>query len=469
MARLTIDKTQFFAGEKSEDFIDDGGYSKDSTGVNPIYRKGMIFGMDTTDTEIDTSQSEAIIASCKDEDILGNDLMILDDTGQLFSIDGTTKTARGDGSTAGGSWSDGTTDLVYYKGDIFGTTSTEVVRFSGSNYSTVDDDWWTNTQSHGGLQGNYRHPMEIVEGILYIADKDDIHLWDGTNSQEDAMTLPGDCNITAMVKHPNGRYLIAFTAGTANFSGNQNSQIIAYVIDTVSLEFIQEIPLDEQVGSAIVKKGTVYVRYGYQNMKFGYFDGTGIQPIRLLPGDGNESLNGYKQTMKHWKDFIVITTDDHIYAYGEINPGQNAFWKVYSKDGDCLFADALSNDELLIQYEGTGGAEPIISRDYNQAGGDLNFKTGKITLPYKAMVTKIIVEHGEYDGTGAFGFDTYYIDTNGNRVQVGDIRYQDLGNTLRSSEMYMNVLCDSYIDLEFDLTNDDFGFSKFIIEYEPAE
>ena len=468
MARITIDKTQFFAGERSEDFIDDGGYSADSRGVNPTIRKGMIHGVDTLDDSIDSTPDGETIASCKDEELLGHDLMTLDDVGKLYSINGTTKAEIADAGTANGSWSDGTSDLIPFRGDLFATTTREVVRFSGSNYASVDHDWWTNTRSHGALENSYRHPMEVVEGVLYIADKDNLHLWDGTNSQENAMTLPGDCNITAMVKHPNGRYLIVFTAGTANFAGTQNSQIIAYVIDTVSLEFIQEVPLNEQVGAAKVNKGIVYVRYGHENMKFGFFDGSAVQLIRQLPTDGNESLAGYKHTMQLWKEFLLITTDDHVYAYGEINPGQNAFWKAYTREGDCLYCDALDNDHILIQHE-DGGDEPMIRRDLSVAGGGMSFQTGKITLPYEAMITKITFEHEEYSGSGTFGFDVYQITTDDERIQIGDVLYNNLGNKVRRTSIYPNVFVDTNMDLEINHSNDILGFSKIVIEYESAE
>jgi len=467
MQTLTIDKTQFFAGERSEDFVDDGGYGQNSSGINPIYKRGMIYGQESAPTQLSADLGADIIASCVDEDLLGNDRVLVDDDGQLYTVKGTTLTARANGGTASGNWNDGTTDLIYFRGRIYGTTTTEIVRFTGSDYTSVDDDWWTVTEGRGGLQSSYRHPMEVVEGILYIADKDDIHLFDGSNSQEDAMTLPGECNITAMVKHPNGRNMIAFTSGTANASGTLNSKIHAYVIDTVSLEFISEIELEEQIFSAHVHKGVVYVRYGEGGHKFGYFDGSAIQPIRII-GEPGDSLDGYKHTMKTWGDFLIITTDDKVFAYGQIFPGTNAFWTIDDKADDFIFADLTKDNRILVQYE-DGSSEKVILRDFEEIGIELNFETGQISLPVEGAIRKITFEHSEIPATGTWGFDVFYEDTDSDAVQIGNVEYDDHGETIRKSTIYCNVFCDTYFNIRLSNDNGAIGFSKMIIYYEGNE
>lgn len=471
MQTFVIDATTFYKGERSEEFSFDGGFGFQSNLYNPIYKRGMIYGMDNTPTEIENDLGSTIACSYIDEKLSGDDLVVVteDETLYLFKDEAIRTSTSFSAMT--GSISQGTSDVVVFKGDVYITGTTQIVRMSGTDYSTVDAVWWTTTRGKGSLESSYRHHMTIVEGIIYVADKDHIHLIESsTVVQEDAMTLPGQCNITTMVKHPDGRHLIAFTAGTANFSGQQNTNSIAYVIDTVSLQFVQEIPISDQVTAAIVKNGSVYVRYGEYGQMFGSFSDDGITPIRKLTEETDAGM-GYKHSMKHFVNgHIMISTPDKVWGYGDLGGGENAFWTIYQDRPDGLYyADFLGDKKVMIQTDPEGSTKPVIYIDFDTIGTGMNFYTGKLSLPANVAIRKVLFEHAEYSGSGTLAADVRWVDTAGDDASFGSIDYDDTGDVSRQYVIFVNRFVDTYVEMLIQGANGNLGISKIIIYYEPID
>ncbi|KKP97241.1 MAG: hypothetical protein UR99_C0017G0024 [Candidatus Moranbacteria bacterium GW2011_GWD2_36_12] len=330
MQIIEIGANVFQNGTFLDDNIEGLGLSPSYKGHNYFKGKGAVMypqpGLITIAISGSTLAHE-MVASCLDPAYLGNDGYFVDNGGKFWVLDGDTLTYKQIDDTAGHTYNFGNVDIKVFNGDIFCTCDDDIVKLT-NDMASIDKTWWTVTKGKSGLSGSFRHPMEIVEDTLYIADQDEIHTYDVAGVATSAwMTLPGGVNITALVKHPNGVYLMAYVSATANYSHSKKARAKLFIIDTTAGEFLQEIEIDDQVEGAINVGGINYVTYGDN---FGYFNGQGL---KLLKKIDFVSSPVYSQRLSAVGNTVLVpefkSNVRSLMAYGDVNGKGNIFFYPY--------------------------------------------------------------------------------------------------------------------------------------------
>jgi hypothetical protein len=420
---------------------------------------GALHGTPSATTIGSGTMVKKILANIVDPAYLGNDAYYVDDSGNFYTKDGGTFTKDQTDST--NTYTLGTTDLIHYKGEIFATATDEVTKLT-ANLAAIDTAWWTTTRGHSVLNGNYRHPMEVVEDTLYIADEYKIHTWDGTTSVAAAMSLPPDVNITSLRKHPDGRHLIAFCGVTANYSHTQGGGGKAYIIDTVNLEWTQEIPLESQVEGSRVVSGVVYVTYG---KNFGYFDGSALQWLRDLETSGTT----YSHCITDIEGTVAFRDGDEIICYGDVGAG-NVFWNLKDTGTSALSALLYVGDNTIqYSYDASGtGVLKEIDLD-NSTEGLVEIVTNPISTAGELWLRKVSLAHD--NPTGYCSFRYQYYDEDQELTEFRQIEYNVGGGPAipRRTRVDLNARVESANVRVYQESGTAAPFYKLTIEYESAE
>lgn len=469
METIVIDANNFILqGVSVNDYLADAGYSPKSKGFNPLYTKGVLYPQPPI-TDISGIEGN-VVASINDPNILGNQAYILDNEGKFYTLDESNLLTKRqtDGTRA---YTSGTSDFIRFNGYTYATSETDIAQITGSNLSVAADfTWWTTTRGHANLNSSYRHPMEVVEDTLYIADANLIHTWDGTTSVPSAITLPNIWNITCMVKHPNGRDLIAFCSETTNYSHLKGGRAVAFIINTFSLEFTQEIPLDSQVEGARIVGGILYVTYG---KNLGYFTETGIQFLRELEITLFGRELAYKHHLNDLDGHLLIVEDKNILAFGDLGKGKVFWYPITNEQGSGATSQNINsvlstgNRRILYGTEQSNGTEKLFLADFktlSTSGGPV-FYTNRYTFPRKVWIRRIEVIHTALSGTGYY--EIGYVNEDNSTTFIKNITIAEAGAVSRG-----RADCNIYTDLAqiyLQTNNNVVGLKKIIIYYEPAE
>lgn len=415
---FTIDFKNFIAGDSQRERIPDKGFSPNSYGLNLTYEKGMLYFGDSGTDIGSTTIVDDIIAGAPDTSYLGNDCGFVDESRNFYTLSGTTLTKRQTGASK--NYVNGTTDIIFFKGNWIVTSDTDIALLGGTSMSTLTEDWWTGTLSKTALSATGRHPLEQVEDTLYIGDVDKIHTWDGTTGVYNAMTLPNSVYITSLRKHSDGRHLIAFCGTTADYSHTKGARGNIFLIDTVNLEFIREIDVETQVEGSRNVSGVTYVTYG---KNFGYFDGTAIQFLRTL----NTSDTTYSNAIGNFDDFVTVRDGRNILCFGNLGAG-SAWWTLYRADGNSTHIINQGSSKIVVAYNSSGAklyqvsfAAPLI---YGQ------FFSNKYLLGQRMAIRRIEVIHTKTPASGTHSFGLYFYDESGAPQFLGTKSYTNNQQTI---------------------------------------
>lgn len=447
-------------GHSTDKWQGDRGFSPESTGIHLTKERGVVYAQ-PAETDRGTNLTGNVVASVTDPAYLGNDMHLVDDEGAFYTLDGATLTKRQtDGS---GTYQLGTTDLIVFKGNTYSTPQANVTKLTGSDMTAIDATWWTVTEGHGALSNNYRHPMEVVEDTLYIADQNDIHTYDGTTSVASAMSLPTGVNITSLRKHPDGRHLIAFCGATANFSHTIGATGKIYLIDTVTLEFVREIKVDSQVEGSILVGGVVFVTYG---TVLGFFNGDGIQPIPNSQPLASQTT--YSHNLGNMEDILLVRDTTSVLAYGDVGKG-NVFWKIYK---NATNSNPINNvhykgdNKLVVGFsDGSGGGE-LMEMDYDSAGVEGLLVCNRIDFGSKVWIRRIDIEHTKSNPSGTTEFVVSSKDVEDALTTLKTVTYSS--QSITRTEIHTNVQAQIF-QLQLAWGTDDVGVRSVTIWYESAE
>lgn len=467
METIVIDANNFILGASLNDNSQNGAYSPKSKGINHLYSQGKLY-FQPAETDLSSSLEGNFIASTPDPTLGGNDAYILDDEGKFYTLNGSTLTKRQ--TDGAGSYVFGTADMVNFNGEVFATSAQNVIRLTGTDLSTIDATWWTVTRGHSSLTNNARHPLLVVEDTMYIADANLLHTWDGTTSVPSALVLPNIWSITAMVKHPNGRDIIAFCTNTADYSHTRGGRAVAFIINTVTLEFTQEIPIDSQVEGARLVGGILYVMYG---KNLGYFTDSGVVFLRRLEDIALQGGRlGYKHHLGEMEGHLLVVEKDNVLAYGDLGAGKVFWYPLNNKQNAGQNIDAIAvigTGKLIYGTQSSGGVEKLYKLDYYDNTGNTvstRLYTNRYSFPRKVWVRRIEVQHDTFSASGA-GLEIYNVLMSGSVEQVGVHSYT-LDGGVNASRYDTNIYTDN-LQLYFSWLNIVQGISKIIIYYEPAE
>lgn len=434
MQPIVIDTNNFIRGESKTRNSNDGGFSPLTKNINLIKTKtdGALHGTPSASSLGVGTMVKEIVAGTVDPAFLGNDAYMVDASGNFYKLSAGTLTKSQTDAT--NTYQLGTTDIKVFMGEIFATSQGDIAKLT-SGLAALDHDWWTNTRSHSALQTSYRHPMEEVEGVLFIADEYRIHTWDGTTSVASAMSLPTDVNITSLRKHPDGRHLIAFCGTTANFSHIRGSGGKVFIIDTVNLEWIQEVRVEGQVEGSRVVGGVVYVTYG---TNFGYFNGSGLVWLRNLT-----SATTYSHSITALEDVIVIRDSDELICYGDVGAGR-VFWNLADTSFSLTAILAITPKKILYSYLTGGGTGVLNQIDLDGTENGAQIVTNPISGGVRLWIRRVDVEQDNVSSYVATRFRYYQPDGNLNEFAYIE---QNIGATSQVPRHYRvntNVLGDNY-------------------------
>lgn len=454
MQAITLfDSNSILNGESINDYVANRGFSKESYGLNLMAEKGVLYFMDLP-TSRGTNVTNDIIASTIDPSYLGNDTYHLDDGGAFYTVNGATVTKRQTDST--NTFNLGTSDLITFRGATFATSTTEVTYLTGSNLTTIDATWWTVTRSHSALGANYRHPMEVVEDTLYIADQYYIHTWDGSTSVSQAMSLPQDVNITSLRRHPDGRHLIAFCGISANYSHTRAGGGRIYLIDTINLEWVSEIITETQVEGSLDVGGVIYATYG---KNVGYFNGAGLEFLREL----ETSATTYSHCLGAMEDILLVRDGVNVLAYGNLGAGR-VWWNLYRYDSNTITNIQYKGDNKLLVAD---NATNLYEVDYDNKSIYGRFETNRINSAGQVWIRKILVYHTETADVGTFAFDVISIDQNDDTTTIKQPSYINTGG-ISITRVDCNILTTND-KLRINPSNAGIGYKKIVIYVENGE
>ena len=311
----------FIRGMSSTDFIEDGGFSPLTQGVNLTLAQGLIYApADYTDAS--TNVTGSVIASCEDPLTSGADRVFLDNEGTYYSFNGTTMTAaRTDVVNA---YVQGKTDMAAYSGAVFATSDATIVKW------VVDSSF--NATYASFSNNNVPHPVLVFEDNIYYGDKNLLLRQNGVSgAPATILTLPTSQTIVALGIDPGtGRMLISITEGLNLSDTLFRTNRVAYY-DGFSNKALKVVIVDDMITAFCPVGGIMYIGYG---RNLGYWTGAGIQFLRKIDIDFVSTDLLYKQHFTNSGRTLYFIEGNRIIAHGDIiGDGNKVFYPVFENFG----------------------------------------------------------------------------------------------------------------------------------------
>lgn len=444
-------KTQnFLAGESQAENIADKGFSPNSYGINPLNVLGMLYFIPSETDRGGAVLTGNIVASCFDPLLTTNDVArFVDDEGAFYNFDGATLTKV---YTSAQTFQLGTSDIIPFNGSTgairyYASSQTSIVQLSDS-FAILDNGWWS------GLQSGHRHPLEVVEGEMFIGDQNTIWYWNGASSGI-AFTLPSEVSVTSLRKHPDGKTLLAFCGEQQNFSHTRNGGGKVYFCDPVIRDWTKEVKLETQVEGSILIGGVVYVTYG---KNLGYFDGGGLRFLKAL----QNSATTYSQCLKNFEDKLMFRDGRYVYLYGDFGGGK-MFVKVFRTTNTQSVNNVMyaGGNALLAAYSDGAGGGLLKEVDLDSSGVNGVWESNPIDFGEEVKIKRIDLLHSSSDATTRVQYSS--VDIAGTANLIEDISYAGATNKTR-------INCDITTDifkLKINPLAGTFGFKSIRIYYDP--
>lgn len=437
METIIIDDKNFIAGMSSNRFTADGGYSPDSGGVNLIIEPGTLQPQPSKTSLHSTVLADRPVAMLENRlnnTVTDTETIVVGHLGHIYLLSGSTLTDKNPSPSVQYPWV--VSDIEEIGGSVFITSSTDITRVTTASLGTIDEAWWVTTKGQTSLAGGTPHIITKVEGDGYISDGPRIHKINSSLGVTYAwMTLP--YFITAMVKHPDGRHLIAFTSDGENSYGIKNTKSSAFIIDTVTAQFIAEKPLAYVVQGAREHEGVIYVGYG---ANLGYFNGDSISFLRKLGITISSASNQYlilKHHLASMGNQLLVAEGTKVLAFGNIgsNPTK-VFWYCTNNDqadsNELWALYATAQDQLIYGTDSDASARRLYKVDFANAEGDTNkWWSNVYTFPKKAWIRRVDIETQALPS--GCSFVAYYrTDPDGSATELAWISQSVLGSVTES-------------------------------------
>jgi hypothetical protein len=240
------------------------------------------------------------------------------------------------------------------------------------------------------------------------------------------MTLPNNINITAMIKHPNGIYLMVFACEVVNYSHTQKAKAKIFVVDTISGEFLQEIDIADQTEGVVNLDGTIFTFYGDN---FGYFNGAGTKLIRKY---GYYLRPNYSHRVTTLGNVLFFTDFENghqsILAYGDVNGKGNIFHYPFYRLGDTNRTIynilAIGQSSILINYYLSGFK--LVRLDFSAStNGGKKILSHKRTMDANSWIRRVDLYTEALVSDS--GMTVSFLDNSESAVQAGTITYASEG------------------------------------------
>jgi len=469
---ITVDAKDFVAGMSSSDEISDGGFSADTDQINIKAEVGVLHA---PAAPVDNSDNLTgyFISACPDPNYLGDEKKFLDNEAAFYELDGSTITKQVTASSA--TFSEGTSSLTPFWGNWYMSTQNnggdDVVKWNGN--ATLDEDWWsTLSGATSSLQPAAQRPLLVYEDRLWIADKEKLHNFDGTDPTVGKLVFDTFASITAMGIDPGSGYMLIAThsTGGSNASATKNGLAKIYIYDGFSDKPLRAIIVDGMVTAFYTLGGQTYVFYGN---KMGYWNGSGITFLRQLDVNWSSSTLVFPAHITNIDNTLYFVDGLRVIAYGEILPGRKIFYPAFKQLTSahtirCI--TAISKDELGISYSDGGSSGKFVefSVDSVATSGNLAFKTNRYSFDRPVFIRSVYIETATAVANNDSVCLVYLNDETDTDTQSNVLQNLTGGNIYHIETDSFDKKVRS-VQFKFVGQGAGIGFRRFIISYDVAE
>lgn len=447
-----ITAKDFILGESQSAYIADRGFSPTSYGLNLTKERGALYFKEASTDRGSTTLTGNLVAKGKDSDT-ANDQYFVDDEAAFYTLLSATFTKQ---FTGVNTYTLGTTDIKNFAGsgsELMYVSSQTAIAQCALNFATVTENWWT------GLTSSYRHPLEEIEGELFIADGNIIYFWNGTTSGT-AFTLPAGKQVTTMRRHPDGKTLIAFATDKANYSHTAPSEGYAYFCDPSIRDWTREIKLESQVEGTRLVGGVLLCSYG---TTIGYFNGDGLSFLKKQATSGTT----YSQSMDNMDDIFLVRDGPYVLAFGDLGAGK-VWWKMVGNVGLNNLNIVMHKGDSVILFAGTDGAGggTLYEVDMKNSGSDGVFRTNQLNFGGEAKVKRIDLYHDATNTAGTTTIQLATLDDSGSLATIEDRVH--VNQNVKFDRFDCDVKVQGTSQFFLNPQNDDIGYRVIRIYYDPV-
>lgn len=410
-------------GMSSSEFIQDGGFSPLTEGINPTKQPGLIyFSAEKVDQTDDLTDD--LIASCEDG-TLGTsavDRIFVDDAGKYYDWDGTTlDNIATDGGTPNGGYAKGNTQMISFgitnnRANIFTTNGQYITRLElSSDTLTATFKQFTFNASSASLVAP--HPCIVFENNAFYGDG---NLLRRQTSATDTtvgviMTLPTEQIIVSFGIDPGTGYLLISTVEGPNASDTKNRICRVHYHDGFSNKSVKTIIVDDMITAFYPVGAVMYIGYG-QNL--GIWDGQGIRFLRKLNVSLNSTKLPYRDNFTNIGSTLYVIEANKILAYGPvIGSSPPIFYYAFvNKDGNLVAGDLtcitnLGSGLLGFGWVDASAVEKFATLDTTSVSTLTNnfvkFYTNKYQFPTSITFNSVVIEYGVALPTSSAYADIY--------------------------------------------------------------
>lgn len=362
---IEIDWKNFTRGMSTSDYTSDAGFSAGvdipnnaASYVNPLVNPGAL-SFPATPTDKSTNLTGQMIASCEDPTLGGGGATRLfvsadaSNIGRFYSINSVgdlTQVGSADG-TAGAVYIAGKTDMIGFAAETYVTNQHYIVRWESPSTFVLTFYDFNSTYSNNA---SVPHPALVYRNFAYYGNGNILLRQSGAGvAPVTILTLPANQVIVALGIDPGSGNMLISVVSQINISGTVNSQAFVLYYDGSSPESTKIVPVDTMITAFYNVGATVFITYG---QKLGYWTGAGIQFLRTLLIQLDNTQLAYKHHLTNIDETLYIVERQNILAYGQVMQGvAKAFWYLYGNSPggtptNLSLVTNIGNNTLAYSY-----------------------------------------------------------------------------------------------------------------------
>lgn len=380
MPVITIDYRNFVKGFSTNKYLPDGGYSPESSGVDPLRRfmEGVLqMGRLPVDTSTGLGTSD-IKASCYSYNSSAGHYYSIGSDGNIYetlvSTGAHTLKAYAAVKTYGVN-----TDIIVYGSNIYVSSTTDIL-ISANLFTATDEDWWTTTAGGDALTAGVPHKFKIFKGVLYCTNGNKLVSWDGSNHNDAALTLPVGWIITDMDIDNSGILRVVASFGSTTFATNSKTREFTW--NGYSSSYLSENDLKLPCVGAVVNMRT---GMHYLTTKCLYTPSGKAYKYARSSGDVNF------HEIAVYDDVIYFVADGGVMAYDTL---RDALYQP-------LYTDVAIN-ALMIGY--MDRIDFFANSKFYKDGGNMylgKFYSNFYGFPQNALIQSVKIIYNSVLATGA--------------------------------------------------------------------
>lgn len=349
-----IDWKDFVKGMTTNDNTQDGGFSNLSYGVNLLVTPGVL-SFASSPADKSTNLAGAMIASCEDSALLGEEKLLLSRSsngdGKYYTYsDGVGLTLKRTDSS--NDYQFGITDMAFYDGSVFATSFQAVTKW------TVDSVF--NTSYATFTNSAYPHPVLIYEGYIFYGDKNLLLRQDSAVGVPTAiLTLTSEQTITALGIDPGSGNMLIATTTAQNASDTRTAPAKVHYYNGFGNKTLKTVIVDDIVNAFFPVGSTVFLSYG---QSLGYWNGAGIEFVRKFSWTFDNTALAYRNHFCNIGSTLYVIEGKQIEGYGEVIGGIGKVFRYVYGDNthDLSLITNLGQNKM-----GIGGSTSIMNATGN--------------------------------------------------------------------------------------------------------